>query len=130
MWRNPQFFANLVTFTKEFLNGKPHFFVQYIRLFRSKYTLNATIFLPILIFANADVWIFRVDVFSEMKEILPQNTRTNLESYFDFVFRCEKLISLQNCEISYTGKYCDVRKCVQNKCSFLRYFFHTTSASK
>ena len=25
MWRNPQVSANLVTFTKEFLNEKPHF---------------------------------------------------------------------------------------------------------
>ena len=28
MWPNPQFPADLVTFTKEILNGKLHFFVQ------------------------------------------------------------------------------------------------------
>ena len=28
MWPNPQFSADLVTFTEEILNGKLHFFVQ------------------------------------------------------------------------------------------------------
>ena len=28
MWPNLQFSADLVTFTEEILNGKPHFFVQ------------------------------------------------------------------------------------------------------
>ena len=76
------------------------------------------------------VWMYRVDLFTEMKEILRQNTRTNLESDFDLVFRCEKLISFQNCEISCTPKYCDVRKSIQNKCSLgSRYFFPTTSVT-
>ena len=29
MWPNPQFPADLVTFTEEILNGKLHFFVQW-----------------------------------------------------------------------------------------------------
>ena len=29
MWPNPQFPANLVTFTEEILNGKLHFFMQW-----------------------------------------------------------------------------------------------------
>ena len=30
MWPNPQFLADLVTFTEEILNGKLHFFVQFL----------------------------------------------------------------------------------------------------
>ena len=92
----------------------------------------AAIFLPILIFANAVVWIFRVDLFSERKETLRQNTRTNLEPYFDFVFPCETLKSLQNCKISYTRKYCAVRsvQSVQNKYSLWRRHFVRTSVTK
>ena len=30
MWPNPQFSADLVTFTEEILNGKLHFFVQWL----------------------------------------------------------------------------------------------------
>ena len=31
MWLNPPFSPELVTFTKEILNGKFHFFVQWMR---------------------------------------------------------------------------------------------------
>ena len=33
MWPNPHLPADLVTFTEETLNGKPHCFVQYIYTF-------------------------------------------------------------------------------------------------
>lgn len=48
--------------------------------------LRQSIF-PVLIFANAGVWTFCADFFSQMKKILRQNTLINLEPYFDLVFR-------------------------------------------
>ena len=49
--------------------------------------IYAKIFLPLLILENAGVWIFQVDLFFQIKEILRQNTPKNLEPCFDFVFR-------------------------------------------
>ena len=63
--------------------------------------INGVVSLLVLIFANTWVWIFRVDLFLQMKKILPQYTPKNLEPYFDFVLRgtCEKRKNLKNYEI-------------------------------
>ena len=50
-------------------------------------------FWPILVFANTEVWVYRVDLFSQKERDFTSKYTTNLESYFDFVFRGEKLIS-------------------------------------
>ena len=63
--------------------------------------INGAVSLLVLIFANTWVWIFRVDLFLQMKKILRQYTPKNLEPYFDSVLRvtCEKRKNLQNYEI-------------------------------
>ena len=65
MCQNTQFSANLVTFTKEYLNGKLHFLCS-VQVY-----LEVNIHLRRNIFAYANfhkcrVWIFRVNLFSEM----------------------------------------------------------------
>lgn len=53
------------------------------------------------------VWIFRVYLFSQIKENLGQNTPNNLEPYFDFVFHvCVFAKDLKICKIA---KF-DIRK--------------------
>ena len=76
---------------------KCHWVTECTRLFRSLYHT----FLHVLIFKNAGVWIFCVDLFSWMKEILRQNTPRNLEQYFDFVFyvQCIFAKKLNICQI-------------------------------
>ena len=39
MWPNPQFCADLVTFTEEILNGKLHFLYRVGKIFREVYMI-------------------------------------------------------------------------------------------
>ena len=47
--------------------------------------VHAAILLTVQIFTNAVVWIFHVNLFLQMKEILSQNALKNLKPHFDFV---------------------------------------------
>ena len=69
------------------------------------HNINATIFFPVLILANAGFWIFHFDLFLQIKD---------LELYFDFYFKCNFLLKnnkhLQDCKMLYTQKYCEVNE--------------------
>ena len=68
--------------------------------------IHAAIFLPVLIFTNAGVSIFRVDLFLQMTETLSQNTLKNLEPRFDFVFHVQSAENQEICRIAkfHTGQ--------------------------
>ena len=68
--------------------------------------IHAAIFLPVLIFTNAGVSIFRVDLFLQMTETLSQNTLKNLEPHFDFVFHVQSAENQEICRIAkfHTGQ--------------------------
>ena len=60
----------------------------------------------LLIFTNAEVSIFRVDLFLQMTETLSQNTLKNLEPHFDFVFHVQSAENQEICRIAkfHTGQ--------------------------
>ena len=62
-----------------------------------------TIFLLVLVFEIAGVWIFSEDLFLQVKEILRQNKPKNPEQYFDFLFP-SKFVFAENL------KFCKIAK--------------------
>ena len=58
-----------------------------------------------LIFVNAGVWTFHMDLFLQMEKILHQNTPKNLKPYFDFVFCVYIIWFCENLKISKIAKF-------------------------
>ena len=106
MWPNQQKNADLVTFTKEILSGKLHFFVQwkYPTSFDKISILTWRLLVKLRNFFSSEQKPSRTKIYSisvtEIFHICHWNFKSHskLSSYFKFITNCNTVLSSKNAE--------------------------------